>query len=33
MMLDFYGMKIKKIKTGLIERADNYKAQFKNLIL
>ena len=31
MMLDFYGMRLKDVKTGEIERADNYKERYSHL--
>jgi hypothetical protein len=33
MMLDFYGMKIKNMKSGEIARTDEYKIRYKNLLL
>ena len=32
MMLDFYGMKLKSLETGEVERSENYKDRYSNLI-
>ena len=32
MMLDFYGMKLKSLETGEVERSENYKSRYSNLI-
>ena len=32
MMLDFYGMKLKSLEIGEVERSENYKGRYSNLI-